>query len=414
MRKYILLTLLLLGVMQLSSRTSDGFHAYVGAIDHESVTLAWGTTEGKGNTIGQNAQGIGRMTAFIGDKKTETDRAWTKMTGLRPDTQYPYKLVLNSKVMAEGTVRTWPKQSKSLTFFLIGDWGNGSSGQIAIAAAMTREFRRLEKEGTPVRFVLSTGDNIYGVRATGWSDDQWEEKFFTPYEEILRSIPFYAVLGNHDGNESERHGDLAVYLDNFFFPVGGQHRWYRFEYGEFAEFFALDSTRNQLSGPPLPIYGPESEQSKWLKEQLAGRPLPWRFAVFHHPLFTAGPYHAPTLPELKHWFELFRKENVRAVFSGHEHNFQLSERNAATGNMTFVLSGAGGELRAGDVRRKMPGAQIAAWAPQRHFCIVQLSETGMSITPVTDGPLLLRDARGARVPVPIVLPREVPRLGKPQ
>lgn len=400
MHRFLTLTVLFSG---LAPSIMAQFHAYVGALDHESVTLAWGTTSGLGNTIGQEAKSSGRMTVVVGDKKEETDKPWIRIGGLKSDTEYGYRLLLKDKVMAEGKLRTWPDKTKTLTFFLIGDWGDGSRGQMAVAASMTRQYRRLAQEGQHVRFVLSTGDNLYGFRHTGYSDEHWEEKFFVPYAEILKSIPFYAVPGNHDGNESESTTDLAVYLDNFFFPGGGRKRWYHIDIGEFAEFFALDSTRNQLSGPPVPVYGPEMEQSKWLKEQLGKKPRPWRFAVFHHPLFTAGPRHSAHMPELKHWFEMFKQNQVRAVFAGHEHNFQVSEKSAETGGIQFVVSGAGGELRTGNVRRAMPRAKIAAWAPQRHFCIVQLTETEMKIWPVTDEPLALQNAKGEKVSAPIVL-----------
>ncbi len=117
---------------------------------------------------------------------------------------------------------------------------------------MWQEFQRRAGTGNPVRFLLSVGDNVYGdIRGlgfgfghTGSSDEDWGSKFFEPYQPLLASIPFFPALGNHDGNETERHRDLAAILDNFPFPQNKPARYYDFTYGGLAQFFALDSTSN--------------------------------------------------------------------------------------------------------------------------------------------------------------------------
>lgn len=270
---------------------------------------------------------------------------------------------------------------------------------------MEAERQRLAQTGNPARFVISTGDNIY---KGGAKDRDWERKFFAPYEATLKSIPFYAVLGNHDGNESESSSDLPAYLDNFFSPAGQMTRWYHFQYGGFAEFFALDSTTNQHPASTSPAYLESGEQSQWLNQQLANKPLDWRIAVMHHPLFTAGPNHPPAMPKLRHWFEAFRMNGVSAVFAGHEHNLQLSERNAASGNMQFVVSGAGGELRKSSVLGKMAQRNIASWAPQAHFLVVQINGDSMTLQPIGDEPVLLKNPSGKSLPLPVRVPRRLP------
>ena len=41
--------------------------------------------------------------------------------------------------------------------------------------------------------------------------------------------------------------------------------------------------------------------------------------------------------------------------------------------MRFVVSGAGGQLRSGDIRTRMNRAHIEAWAPRTHFLVVEIS-----------------------------------------
>lgn len=378
---------------------------YVGTLDDQSVTLVWGDPEKTGNPIGWNGAGLGKVTVHINDQTLNSSQSWLRISGLKPDTTYPYSIRKNGSIFAQGSIHTWPKKSEKLTFFVIGDWGNGTAAQYRLAQKMESERQRLRAQGQEVRFVISTGDNIYGLWKSGKNDREWIPKFFTPYAALLKEIPFYAVLGNHDGNESERTVDLSVYLDNFFFPNHQPSRWYHFQYGEFVEFLALDSTTNQLTRPPTPAYTVDGEQTAWLTEELKKPALHWRFIVMHHPMFTAGPDHPPFLEKGNHWFRLFQSGEVSAVFAGHEHNFQFSEPSDQNGRMAWFVSGAGGQLRAGNVVPKMKESQITAWAPQRHFLIVEVSPEQIKATPVSVEPLKLIKSDEESMPIPITVHR---------
>jgi hypothetical protein len=242
-----------------------------------------------------------------------------------------------------------------------------------------------------------------GFSHTGASDQDWGSKFFEPYEPLLGSIPFFPALGNHDGNETERHRDLAAILDNFPFPQNKPARYYDFTYGGLAQFFALDSTSNTDSGPARPGYLEDSPQFHWMQSEFA-KPHPlWVIPYFHHPMFTAGPDHPPSLEQLRHWFRLFTNSGVKVVFSGHEHNFQASEVSPATGGIRFFISGAGGELRRGNVQKNMQNAHIQAWADQNHFLEVDIDGKTMKVTPLSYEPLNIVDGSGAPVPIPFTV-----------
>jgi hypothetical protein len=278
---------------------------------------------------------------------------------------------------------------------------------------MWREYQRREAAGDPVRFVLTVGDNIYAdvnmfyiVSGSGDEDRHWDRKFFRPYKNLLGRIPFCPTLGNHDGNATENRGDLAVYLDNFFFPGNRPARWYTFSFGGLADFFALDSTENSLAGRPSPAYLKDGEQFAWMEQAFAESRAPWKIPYFHHPPFNAGPGHGASLVALQHWVDLFRKSGVRVVFSGHEHNFQFSRRDEATQNMLFVVSGAGGELRTANIEANMPRSHIAGWSPQRHFLDVEIEGTTMKITPLSYDEVMVRDPEGNPVPLPITVTAE--------
>jgi tartrate-resistant acid phosphatase type 5 len=388
------LRLTTLALLLATAATPQTFHTYIGNLDHDSVTIAWGTTRGGGNTIGRNSKSHGKASVRIaGRNHPSNDRNWVHVTGLQADHDYDYEVFVGNERIGAGSIRTWPANPSKLAFLVIGDYGNDKKDQHRIAAAMWREFLRRSQTDNPIRFVLTTGDNIYGwgvwpiLLGSGDRDSHWRKRFFVPYEEILRRVPFYPTLGNHDCAESESRGDLEVYLDNFFFPDNRPAQHYKFTYGNLVEFFALDTTTCALSGDDMPNYLESGEQFQWMRAAIPASKAAWKLAYFHHPPFTAGPEHDPFLDKIGHFVKLFRESGVQAVFNGHEHNFQYAEKTETTGNSLYVVTGAGGELRDKNITSRLRRAGIAGFANQRHFLSVEVDRGVMKIMPLGDRPI---------------------------
>jgi tartrate-resistant acid phosphatase type 5 len=383
------------------------FYTYVGDLGPTNVLLAWGTTTGE-NTIGRSSKSHGPAEVRIDGRNLQVvDKNWIDVTGLKPDTEYPYEVLVNRRAVGKGRVRTWAEKADKLRFFVIGDFGSGDSAQRSVAELMVREFQKLSGDN-PVRFVITTGDNIYGkigltlrFSNSGAADGDWDSRFFRPYQALIASIPFFPTLGNHDGNQTESRADLVAYLDNFFFPAHVPSRYYRFTYGGLADFFALDSTTNSESGPPKAAYSKDGDQYKWLQENLGQSRTPWKIPYFHHPPFNAGPRHPASADEVSHFMESFKREGVKVVFSGHEHNFQFSKKNGETGGIRYVVSGAGGELRTGDVRDSMDRAQIEGWGAGLHFLSVEIQGHEMRITPIFASATEVVTKDGQKVTLPL-------------
>lgn len=398
---------LLISLASVSAAFGQKVYTYVGDVGTGHALIAWGTTSGE-NTIGRSSKSHGPAVVRIDGKEIQvSDKNWTDITGLKPDTEYPYEVLVKGRSVGKSRVRTWPEKSERLRFFVIGDFGSGDSSQRSVAAAMAKEFQRLAGDN-PVRFVLTTGDNLYGTvgftlryNNTGDRDTHWESRFFGPLAPVIASIPVYPALGNHDGNETESRADLTTYLDNFFFPAHVASRYYRFSFGGFADFFALDSTNNSEQGPPRPAYRKDGDQHKWLQSNLAESRVPWKIPYFHHPPFNAGPRHPAAADELPHFLEAFKRNGVKVVFSGHEHNFQFTKKNGDTGGIRYVLTGAGGELRTGNVRRSMDRAQIEGWAAALHFLSVEIEGKEMRITPVFASQMDVVGSDGKKIEMPL-------------
>jgi hypothetical protein len=158
------------------------FYTYVGSVGTDHVVIAWGTTAGD-NTIGRSSKSHGTAEVVVGPERlTVSDQNWVKVTGLAPDTKYPYEVQLKGRRIGEGEIRTWPVKADRMRFFVVGDFGSGDKHQYRIAAAMVKELQKHDGDN-PVRFVLTTGDNIYGrfgitlrFRDTGDDDDEWDSK----------------------------------------------------------------------------------------------------------------------------------------------------------------------------------------------------------------------------------------------
>lgn len=391
--------------------TAGPFHAYVGRITSDSFLLAWGTTGGGGNTIGRRSRSMGAAEIKVQGRTLGTTANWIEVPHLAPDTDHAYELWIDGQRRAAGVVRTLPRSTSKLSFMVIGDYGNGSASQYTLAQTMHREILSLAGSQNPVRFVLTTGDNIYSTRhlgifptSTGLHDRDWEKKFFRPYAPLLKSVPFFPTLGNHDLKLAHRRdgGEVSTYLDNFFFPVDTSQRYYSFSVGELADFFALD-TNTMSAGRQTGDLEPKGRQYEWLAAALAASRAPWKIAYFHHPPFSAGPTHSGSEAFLRAVMELFSRYGVQVVFSGHEHNFQISHRNDRSGLVQYVVSGGGGQLRSGSITDRMMAANIAAAASQRHFLLVEIDNDKMNVTPLGTEPIEVRDRSENLVPMPLTV-----------
>ena len=410
MRRYVRFRPLLLLLCLALGADAQKFYTYVDDLGPDYVELAWGTADGV-NTIGRSAPSRGEATVHIAGRTLVTKANSIIVADLTPDHDYAYTVSLGTQTIGQGEVRTWAAKAHKLVFFVIGDFGTGQAPQYKIARVMWDEFQRRAKTSDPVRFILSVGDNIYGniagfimgVLHTGAEDSDWADKFFEPYQPLLARVPFFPTLGNHDGNETEKRSDLPAILDNFPYPQDKPARYYKFTYGNLAEFFALDSTKNSETGPPRPVYLENGDEFRWMQAEFAKPHPQWVIPFFHHPPFTAGPLHASSYEQLRHWVRLFAASGVQVVFNGHEHNFQVSEANPKTAGIHFIISGAGGELRTGDVRKKMKHSNILAWAQENHFLVVEIEDKTMRVTPLSFEPMHIVKSDGSPVPLPITI-----------
>jgi 3',5'-cyclic AMP phosphodiesterase CpdA len=211
-----------------------------------------------------------------------------------------------------------PNSPDSVKFAVIGDSGEPSSGQLAIAKQMAAWRGRF-----PFEFVLMMGDNLYGRE----SARDYEKKFSIPYKPVIDAgVKFYAALGNHDDD-----GQIQYKL----FNMDGK-KYYSFKPKNGVRFFALDS--NYV----------DAKQLEWLDKELAASGSDWKIAFFHHPLYSSGATHGSADLQRELLEPIFLKYGVNVVLMGHEHFY---ERIKPQKGVAYFIIGSSAKLRKGDLQK---------------------------------------------------------------
>jgi hypothetical protein len=238
-----------------------------------------------------------------------------------------------------------PNKQGTVKFAVIGDMGTGDSMQLQTGVELSAMHDKF-----PFEFVLMVGDNVYGSQDYG-------KKFEIPYKALLdQKVPFYAALGNHDDQNEVSYKN---------YNMNGK-RYYSFDKGN-AKFFVLDSTR--IDRPQL----------EWLDKELAGSGALWKIAYFHHPLYSTGGTHGPEVAVREVVEPLLVRYGVDVVFTGHEHFYERIK--PQLGGITYFISGAGGQLRKGDLHRVDPMA--AGYDQDRSFMLVEIDGPTMSFQSIS-------------------------------
>jgi hypothetical protein len=356
--------------------------------------------------------------------------------GLAADTRYRYEVLVGDQRWGDGVRWDWtagdrqglvqrdgryvnefrthpdPAQPPSgpFTFLVLGDYGTGirrstpTRRQREIAVAMQAAF-----DTHDVRLIVTAGDNIYaGSRIlglpimatnTGAEDDDWFFTFFQPYRYMINRVPVYPCIGNHDTAETEDRDDRDQLLDNMYLreriaadEASGRSSvdpglFYRVRYGRDVEFICIDTSKEGFfRGKRLFEY---PKHWSWLEETFAtDHGIRWRLPFCHHPPFCAGPQHGNT-DRMERLLPLFARGGVRAMFNGHEHNFQHSRH----GGIDYFVTGAGSKVRTG-TPTGFAAAHTLSWADRAHFLLVTIDNETMTVRAIGE----LADGRLADVP----------------
>jgi acid phosphatase type 7 len=257
-------------------------------------------------------------------QRKETDalagrRHAVALRGLDPGSTYHYHVRGFGGASKRGSFRTAPvDEGSSFSFAVVGDSGSEGKGQLAVAGLL---------EDLEPDLILHTGDVVY---PTG-EERHYDRRFFAPYRRLIKTVPVFPVLGNHD----VRKGHAAAFLENFHPPLDSPHstkRYYSFDWGN-THFIALDSElyyEDKGSDP--------EEQKAFLEQDLAATRKRWRVVFLHRSPYGSS-RHGGDRAVREDLEPLFVQRGVDLVFGGHDHVY---ERTVPIRGVTYVVSGGGG------------------------------------------------------------------------
>lgn len=378
-----------------------------------------------GDTTVQVLDGDGAVVA----ERSTRDRAWVWVDGLAADTEYRYRVIVDGRDWAAGELwdwapserggfdlapagrhydlrfRTWPSPdapTPAVRFAAIGDYGVGVRADAESSRRQRRVADVLEAlvDRHDVRFVLSLGDSVYRGeegrvdQEGGGEDDDWYSSHFQPYRLALARVPLFPAIGNHDSADSEGSDDRAQMEDNLHLRVRFHHGletasvepglFYRFRYGRDLELVCLDTSVDTEDDEVHRWFQLERHRD-WLRTTFSDTTARWVIPFSHHPVHTAGPDHTTDTELRAAVLPLWTAAGVRIAFAGHEHNFQVNEREG----FIHVVSGAGGQLDE-RVPEGFAEAGTTAWGAQAHLLLVEVDGAELRVTPVSG---LLDDGR---------------------
>ena len=301
---------------------------YLQMVNTNSIIIRWRTDSMTNSKVlfGLNENNLDKN---IQDKALSKEHV-VQLNNLTANTQYFYKIGFDT-VVFKGTQQyfsTAPLSNslKKMRFAAYGDSGLGQQTQIDINKAFLHFWKNTRPD-----IMLLAGDNAYGSGL----ETEYQTKFFDIYQDsLLRNIPLYPVLGNHDyGNSEELAANKqAHYFNTFSTPSKGESggvasnssAYYSFNYGN-VHFVILD-TYGTENGKKL--YDSTGTQALWLKDDLLKNNSMWTIALGHHPPYTKGTHNSDGEYDLvairKQVVPILERYGVDMAIFGHSHVYERS------------------------------------------------------------------------------------------
>jgi acid phosphatase type 7 len=354
-----------------ASKLEDGRDSMVIAWQTENRPAKFNVEFGENGVLNRQAA-ISRAQPYRSGRQGLVNYAATA-SGLKLGTRYSYQVKQDGVLVAEGYFTTRKPRGAAMRFVSFGDNSYGDLGQRAVAF---HAYKSLPD------FVMNTGDNVYGSGL----NSEYIKYFFPIYNAddpsasvgapLLRSVPFYTVIANHDvigkapdggpAADFDRNPDALGYYSVMNLPSNGpsppqptplvgkaalidhfqkncprfpNQANYSFDAGD-CHFLCLDS--NVYVNPA------DERWHDFIASDLGSTDAKWKFVVYHHPAFNVGMSHYKQ-QHMRLLSPKFEKFGVDFVLSGHEHNYQR------TMPLRFQPRGVGQGAKVGDGTRFVPG-----------------------------------------------------------
>ncbi|RFS21871.1 metallophosphoesterase [Chitinophaga silvatica] len=267
----------------------------------------------------------------------------TLISGLPAGNEFDYRVLKNKKVVFTAKGKAPKEKNQSFRFVAFGDIGAGTPSAKALA-----------KQAYDVKpdLVVVPGDIVYERGLIS----EYRTKFWPVYNAdsanaegapLMRSIPFVAAMGNHDGDTRDLNSypDALAYYAFWDQPLNGLQA----AEGSAVVPFIKATPENKIAfetaaGKAYPVmsnfsfnYGnihwtfidsdtyvdwTDSTLIKWLTNDLkSAKDAAWKIVVFHHPGFSSSIDHFEQ-QQMRLLSPVLEAGQVDVVLNGHVHNYQ--------------------------------------------------------------------------------------------
>lgn len=253
----------------------------------------------------------------------QTDHV-AELTGLTPDTTYAYEIRCDGLRIdpdaIDPTFTTAPPVGSREPFraWILGDSGTGNFNQLRARDAAWAHWGADRPD-----LFLHMGDMAYG----DGTDAQFTFFFYRVYADLLRHVPVFPTMGNHEGNTSSPLLGTGAYYEGYVLPTDGRlggvpsgtEGYYSYDWGN-VHFIVLESHQNDRS--------PDGPMLTWLAQDLASTTQDWVVAYWHHPPYTKGSHDSDTetshIEMRENAVPILEAGGVDLVLGGHSHIYERS------------------------------------------------------------------------------------------
>ncbi len=324
-RALVAAALIALGLGQAAPAAAQALdrHPYLQRAGSDQVTIVWTTDVATDSVVRWGAApDVLDETTTVAGSRTQHE---VRLTGLSPSTTYFYSVGTTASTLSGGDeahqLTTAPPRADPAKFraWVVGDSGTGAFDQIAVRDAMLAHVGRWDLP----HHTIHVGDMAYGSGTT----DEFSENFFFPYRDILRRVPTFPAIGNHEGASSDSASQTGPYYTAYVTPTSGElggvpsgtEAWYAYDWAN-VHFIVLDSHESSRE--------PDGPMLSWAREDAMATDQDWVVAFFHHPPYTKGTHDSDDEGQLidmrENALPILEAAGVDLVLAGHSHIYERS------------------------------------------------------------------------------------------
>ena len=324
------------------------FGPYIQQMTTKSAVICWSTLSSKPT-----------LTAQDGNVKTisEYQQHRIEFGRLKPNTEYSYDVLNDGSDEGKGKFKTYSDKIEPFNFVVLGDTRSRHDVHTKIVNRIIQKDPLL---------IINTGDLVKDGRVI----DGWEN-FFRINRELMKNIPYYPVLGNHEKN-------APYYFD--FFDLPNNERYYYFNVGDVL-FVILDSEGEYVVEPNY-ISEENSDQfwhdtyeqyfimqKKWLEHVLELHKEAGYIFVFQHtPLYSVKESRITDAEQRrKFWGDIYERHNVQVFMNGDDHHYHHAMKNG----VHYITTAGGG---AGLYDIDIPQPETVKYKKIEHFVHININE----------------------------------------